>query len=114
MSATLLDLARKTPEAFVPCASCPALQRVERKLAEWRREVSELRCDVGYWKSRHADAVKRNERLTEELHQSQGQVRALQGKLFGRKSEKSARSDRSNDLFDPEEVGAGGTEGGAQ
>src|SRR4030042_6934508 len=103
MSVTLLDLPSKTPETFVPCASCPALQRLERKLAELRREVSELRCDVGYWKRRHADAVNRNERLTEELHQAQGQIRSLQGKLFGRKSEKSARSARSHDLFDHEE-----------
>jgi len=114
MSATLLDLPSKTPETFVPCASCPALQRLERELAELRREVSELRCDVGYWKSRHADALQRIEQLKEELHQSQGQVRALRGKLFGRKSEKSARSDRSNDLFDPEEVAAAGKRRGAQ
>src|SRR3989339_157167 len=114
MSATLLDLPRKTPETFVPCASCPALQRLERELAELRREVSELRCDVGYWKSRHADAVGRIEQLKEELHQSQGPLRALQGKLFGRKSEKSARSDRCNDLFDPEEVAAAGKRRGAQ
>src|SRR4030066_1697320 len=99
MSVTLLDLPSKTLETFVPCASCPALRRLERELAELRREVRQLRCDVGYWKSRHADAVKRNERLTEELHQAQGQIRSLQGKLLGRKSEKSARSDRSNDLF---------------
>ena len=63
MSATLLDLPNKTPETFVPCANCPALQRLERELAELRREVSELRCDVGYWKSRHADAVQRIEQL---------------------------------------------------
>ena len=75
-------------------------------MGELHREVSELRCEVGYWKSRHADALKRNEQLTEELHQAQGQIRSLQDKLFGRKSEKSARSDRSNDLFDPEEVAA--------
>lgn len=114
MSATLLNLPSKVPETFVPCPSCPALQRLERELAELRREVSQLRCDVGYWKSRHADAVGRIEQLKEELHQSQGQVRALQGKLFGRKSEKSARRDRSNDLFDPEEVAAAGKKRGAQ
>ena len=50
--------------------------------------------------------LKRNEQLNEELHQAQGQIRSLQDKLFGRKSEKSARGDRSNDLFDPEEVAA--------
>ena len=34
--------------------------------------------------------------------QSRGETRTLQDKLFGRKSEKSARGDRSNDLVDPE------------
>jgi transposase len=101
MTATLVDLPIRTPETFVSCANCPALQRLEQELRELRREVAELRCDVGYWKSRHADTVKRNEQLAEELRQSQGQVRSLQDKLFGRKSEKPSRADRSNDLFDP-------------
>jgi transposase len=48
--------------------------------------------------------VKRIEQLEEELDQSRGQVHALQDRLFGRKSEKSSPSDRSNELFDPEEV----------
>jgi transposase len=114
MSATLLDPPSKTSETLVPCANCLALQRLERELAELRREVRELRCDVGYWKSRHADALQRNEQLTEELHQAQGQIRSLQDKLFGRKSEKSAGGDRSNDLFDPEEVAAAAKGRGAQ
>jgi len=96
MSAALLDFPTETPETFVPCANCPALQRMER-------ELGELRCEVGYWKSRHADAVARHEQLTEELRQAKGQIRTLQDKLFGRKSEKPARADRSNDLFDPVE-----------
>jgi transposase len=69
---------------------------------------------VGYWKSRHADALKRIEQLQKELDQSRGETRTLQDKLFGRKSEKSARSDRSNDLFDPEEVPAAVKKRGAQ
>ena len=100
-----------TPETAVCCENCPAVQRLERALEELR---AEFRWQVGYWKSRHADALKRNEQLTEELHQAQGQIRSLQDKLFGRKSEKSARSDRSNDLFDPEEVVAAGKRRGAQ
>ena len=114
MSATLLDLPSKTPETFVPCANCPALQRLEGEWGELRREVRELRCEVGYWKSRHADALKRNEPLTEELRQAQGQIQTLQDKLFGRKSEKSARSDRNNDLFDPEQVTAAAKKRDAQ
>jgi FtsZ-binding cell division protein ZapB len=33
---------------------------LRRENAELRQQVSELHCDVGYWKSRHADAVKRD------------------------------------------------------
>ena len=58
--------------------------------------------------------MKRNEQLSEDLQQAQGQIRSLQDKLFGRKSEKSARSDRSNDLFDPEEVPPAVKKRGAQ
>ena len=111
MSATLLDLPIETPGTSVSCANCPAVQRLERALEELR---ADFRREVGYWKSRHADAVKRIEQLKEELDQSRGQTRALQDKLFGRRSEKSARSDRSNDLFDPEEIAAAAKKRGAQ
>src|SRR3989304_2670088 len=111
MNATLLNLPIETPETLVSCANCPAVQRRERGLEQLR---AESRCEVGYWKSRHADALKRIEQLQEELDQSRGQTRALQDKLFGRKSEKSARSDRSNDLFDPEGVTAPAKKRGAQ
>ena len=87
---------------------------LRQEVADLQRQNLELRQEVGYWKWRHADAVKRIEQLKEELDQSQGQTRALQDKLFGRKSEKSARSDRSNDLFDPEEVTAAAKKRGAQ
>jgi transposase len=87
---------------------------LRQEVAELRRQNLELRQEAGYWKSRHADAVKRLAQLQEELDQSRGQTRALQDKLFGRKSEKSARSDRSNDLFDPEQVTAAAKKRGAQ
>jgi len=111
MNATLLDLPNETPETLVSCANCPAVQRLERALEQLR---ADFRREVGYWKSQHAKAVKRIELLKEELDQSRGQVHALQDKLFGRKSEKSAGSDRSNDLFDPEEVTATAKKRGAQ
>ena len=114
MTATLLDLPIETPKALVPCANCPTLQRLEQELRQLRRELAELRCDVGYWKSRHADAGKRIEQLKEELDQSRAQTLVLQDKLFGRKSEKSGQSNRSNDLFDPEGVTAPAKKRGAQ
>jgi transposase len=111
MSATLLDLPIATAETPVSCPNCPAVQRLERDL---ERLQAEFRCEVGYWKSRHADAVKRTEQLKAELEQSRGETRSFQDKLFGRKSEKSARSDRSNDLSDPEEAAAPVKKRGAQ
>jgi transposase len=111
MNATLLDLPIERPETAVSCANCPAVQRLERAL---EKLPAEFRCEVGYWKSRHADALKRIEQLKGELDQSRGQVRALKDKLFGRTSEKSARSGRSNDLFDPAEVTSAAEKRGAQ
>jgi hypothetical protein len=100
MSATLLDVQGDTAETS-RCASCPIVQDLRRELEDLRRQVNELRCDAGYWKSQHARASKRIEELTEELQQAKGEIRTLNDKLFGRKSEKPAQTDRSNDLFDP-------------
>ena len=111
MSATLLEIPVETARVPVSCLHCATVQGLQREL---ERSQAVARCDVGYWKSRHADALKRIEQLQKELDQSRGETRTLQDKLFGRKSEKSARSDRSNDLFDPEEVPAAVKKRGAQ
>jgi len=114
MNATFTEHPPELPLRTVSRENCSACERLERMLGELRREISELRCEVGYWKSRHADALKRIEQLNEELAQSRGETRALQDKLFGRKSEKSASRDRSNDLFDPEQATTGTKKRGAQ
>jgi len=75
---------------------------------------AEFRCEVGYWKSRHADAVKRNEQLAEELRQAKGEIRTLRDEQFGRKSEKATQTDRSNDLLDPLESSVPSRKRGAQ
>jgi transposase len=111
MNATLLELPVETRGTPVSCENCPALQRLERALTQLQRD---FRREVGYWRSRHADAVKRIEQLKDELDQAQGQIRSLQAKLFGRKSEKSACRDRSNVLFDPEDTSAAAKKRGAE
>ena len=114
MSATLWEHPSETPETLVSCVDCPALRYIERELGELRREVNELRCAVGYWKSRRADAVKRNEQLAEELRQAKGEIRTLRGERFGRESEKATQTDRSNDLFAPLESSVPSSKRGAQ
>ena len=66
--------------------------------ADLRQEVRSLQCDVGYWKSRHADAVKRNVKLQAELDQAKAEIRQLKSERFGKRSEKHSSTDRSNQL----------------
>ena len=73
------------------------------EVGQLRREVNKLRCDVGYWKSRHADAIKRNQNLQQELDEAKAEIKNLKAERFGKKSEKGSGVDRSNDLDGPEE-----------
>ena len=77
------------------------IQEMDEEISQLRRELSELRCEAGYWKSRHADAVKRNQELQEELERAKAEIRKLKADQFGRKSEKQSSTDRSNNLHDP-------------
>jgi transposase len=74
--------------------------------AALRRQVSELRCDGGYWKSQHARAVERNAKLQAERDQAQAEIRQLKAERFGKSSEKQSPSDRSNHLEDPSQPAA--------
>lgn len=67
------------------------------------RENLELRQQVGYWKSRHRDALGRVATLEKKVKQLEGEKRQLQADLFGRRSEVQAGTDRSNSLEDPQE-----------
>lgn len=82
------------------------LDQVEAENLALRREVAELRCEVGFWKSRHADALLRIQQRDVLIEQQQAEIKQLKSRQFGRQSEKSSgRSpDRSNRL--PGEEGA--------
>jgi transposase len=73
------------------------------KVQHLERDNLELRQQVGYWKSRHRDALGRITALEQKVEQLEGEKRQLQADLFGRRSETQARNDRSNDLNDPED-----------
>ncbi len=88
---------------------------------DWRKEVEELRAIVerlqrenlefrqqaGYWKSRHRDALQRITELEQKVEQLEGEKRQLQADLFGKSTENTTRSDRSNDLDDPQDDSQG-------
>jgi transposase len=86
------------------------VQDVRREVGELRarvhcleRENLELRQQVGYWKSRHRDALDRVAALEQKVEQLEGEKRQLQADLFGRRSEARPGNDRSNDLDDPQD-----------
>lgn len=83
------------------------LDQVEAENRELRRETSILKCEVGYWKSRHADALLRIQEKDLLIESLQAEVKQLKSRQFGRKSEKSSQrsADRSNTL--PGEEGGG-------
>jgi transposase len=73
------------------------------KVQHLERDNLELRQQVGYWKSRHRDALGRITASEQKVEQLEGEKRQLQADLFGRRSETQTRNDRSNDLIDPQD-----------
>jgi transposase len=71
-------------------------QRLERENLEFRQQA-------GYWKSRHHDAVLRITELERKVEQLEGEKRQLKADLFGKSTETTTRSDRSNHLDDPQD-----------
>src|SRR5215211_6315530 len=87
---------------------------LRQEVAELRAEVQalqrenlELRQQVGYWKSRHRDALGRVTALEQTVEHLEGEKRQLQADLFGRRSETQPRNDRSTDWDDPQDDSQG-------
>ena len=59
-------------------------------------EYLELKNQVGYWKSMHQKALFREEVLKQELKEKDGQIRDLNKRLFGKKSEKKTSKTEKN------------------
>jgi transposase len=76
------------------------LDQVESENRELRRDTAILKCEVGYWKSRHADALLKIQERDLLIEQLQAEVKQLKSRQFGRRTEKSSRgsTDRSNTL----------------
>lgn len=71
---------------------------LREELAEMRRENLILRQEAGYWKAMHAAAVTRIAKPEAENEQLRGEIRQLQARLYGQKSEHQSGRDRSNHL----------------
>ena len=114
VSVTKLVMNGQLVQICCPSGSSPELidpvENSSREVVELRAEVKRLRREnlefrqqVGYWKSRHRDALLRIAALEQEVEQLEGQKRQLQADLFGRRSETTPLKDRSNHLDDPQD-----------
>lgn len=88
---------------FLPARLLAENDQLRSEIDGLRRENLELRQLAGYWQSMHARATQRLETVHQELELLRGEIRKLKADLFGRRSEKQSRKDRSNDLEDPQE-----------
>lgn len=64
------------------CVGCP-----------WKLETLSLRRQQGYWQTRHGEAVRREQELVAENGALRAQVKQLQQRLYGQKSEKDNRAE---------------------
>jgi transposase len=101
------------PSDSVPELIAP-VENLRQEVATLRAEVQtlhrenlELRQQVGYWRSRHRDALGRITAVEQTVAQLEGEKRQLQADLFGRRSEAHSRNDRSHDLEDPQDDSLG-------
>ncbi len=89
------------------------LLQLRQEVADLRQEVAHLRGEnldlrqqAGYWKAQHARAVQRLQDVEADVQRLHAENRQLQNQLFGRKSEKSSPSDRTNYLEGEKEKGS--------
>jgi transposase len=99
------DLLVDSPPIDVPADLRSLVRQLQHEVLHLSQEVAKLRCEnidlrrqANYWKSVHARAVQRAEQLEAKLQQVQAENSQLKAEVFGRKTEKSASTDRSNQL----------------
>jgi transposase len=102
MAALLLEQRRTEPD---PGERLDILDQLRSELTQLRAEVAalrrenlELRQQAGYWKGMHARALERLAAVEQDNEHLRGEVARLNAQLFGPKSEKQSRKDRSNQL----------------
>jgi len=76
------------------------VHELRQEVAGLRREVFDLRQQVGYWRTMHARAVEKGEKLQREIDRLRGENRQLKDRLYGTKSEKHDGGERSFALDD--------------
>jgi transposase len=111
MTGQLLQLCRPSNSSRELIALVATLRQevadLRAEVERLTRENLEFRQQAGYWKSRHRDALQRATELEQKVEHLEGEKRQLQADLFGKSTENTTRSDRSNHLDDPRDDSEG-------
>ena len=73
------------------------LLKLREEAEQLRKENNALKTDIAYWKSRHRDAVSREEALTKELQDKEARIKYLTRQLYEKKSESSAKDSEASE-----------------
>ncbi len=65
----------------------------EKLVVLTQKEHIALQWNASFWKTQHSRAKKRESALKQELQQAKAEIVILKQRLFGKKSEKTARDD---------------------
>lgn len=76
-----------------------------------KEEYVRLIAEVSFYKGEHERSIKQVAKLTQEIEDLQGQIRDLQQRLFGRKTEKKSSSGNGSEQQHPESTQARGARG---
>ena len=89
-------------EDFLPDLSVPTCSNYLL-----HKEISELNWKVGYWRSRHRDAIEREAQLKKENAELQAKLSLRERQLFSRKSEKGSQPESNPSNTDKEKKSRG-------
>jgi transposase len=91
------NVVRLAKESGIQPTDSPETPLEKNVVVLTRKEHIKLKWQASFWKTQHARAVKREYALKEELQKAKAEIIDLKQRLFGKKSEKSARDDGGPD-----------------
>jgi transposase len=87
------------------------IQEYNQEIQRFKREISVLRSEIGYWKKLHERARKREEKIKTELADKNARIKYLEHQLYNRKTERSNRKNEKTDQTTPGERPRGHQQG---
>jgi len=85
---------------YMPMFNTQVISDPDKKIlpfsCDWvsKQQYIEAKCEANYWKAQHARAVEREQEAKAEIEKLKAKIRLRESQLFGKKSEKTAHSEK--------------------